>query len=51
VEEIGIPFAITIDYDTLKDRTVTIRERDSMTQERYKIEMLPAFFQKHLQFI
>jgi len=34
VDEIGIPFAITVDFDTLKDATVTLRERDSMTQIR-----------------
>jgi len=36
-DEIGTPFALTIDYDTLKDDTVTIRYRDSMKQERIKI--------------
>jgi len=33
-DEIGIPFIITVDFDTLKDKTVTIRERDSMKQVR-----------------
>ena len=33
-DEIGVPFAVTVDFDTLKDDTVTIRERDSMTQIR-----------------
>ena len=33
-DEIGVPYAVTIDYDTLKDGTVTIRERDSMGQVR-----------------
>ncbi|MFH1234522.1 MAG: glycine--tRNA ligase [Candidatus Diapherotrites archaeon] len=41
VDEIGVPFAITIDYDTLKDGTVTLRERDSMEQARLKVEQLP----------
>ncbi len=36
-DEIGTPFCITADYDTLKDDSVTIRERDSMKQERIKI--------------
>ncbi len=35
-DEIGIPFSITIDYDTLKDGTVTIRNRDTMAQVRVK---------------
>jgi glycyl-tRNA synthetase len=33
-DEIGVPFGITIDYDTVKDKTVTLRERDSMKQVR-----------------
>lgn len=36
----GTPFCITVDHDTLKDQTVTIRHRDSMAQERVKIEDL-----------
>ena len=39
-DEIGTPFAITIDYDTLKDETVTVRQRDSMQQERVAIQNL-----------
>lgn len=39
-DEVGTPYCITIDYDTLKDDTVTVRERDSMEQERVKIEEL-----------
>jgi glycyl-tRNA synthetase len=35
-DEIGTPYAITIDFDTLKDKSVTIRDRDSMRQERIK---------------
>ena len=37
MDEIGTPLCITIDFDTLKDDTVTVRERDSMKQERIKI--------------
>ena len=33
-DEIGVPFAVTVDFDTLTDDTVTIRERDSMIQVR-----------------
>lgn len=36
-DEIGTPFCVTADYDTLKDETVTIRDRDTMKQERIKI--------------
>lgn len=39
-DEIGTPFCITVDYDTLKDDTVTVRERDSMVQERIPVARL-----------
>jgi glycyl-tRNA synthetase len=39
-DEIGTPYAITIDYQTMEDGTVTIRERDSMAQVRVKKEGL-----------
>ena len=39
-DEIGTPFCVTVDFDTLEDRSVTIRERDSMEQERVPIEGL-----------
>lgn len=41
-DEIGTPFAITVDYDTKEDNTVTVRDRDSMKQIRYDIDKLPA---------
>jgi len=41
-DEIGIPFGITIDYQTLEDDTVTIRDRDTTKQERVKISELPG---------
>ncbi len=46
VDEIGIPYAITVDYDTLKDSTVTLRERNSMKQKRVKIPLLPDILWK-----
>src|SRR5262249_61507418 len=39
-DEIGTPYAITVDSDTLADNTVTLRERDSMAQERVSIGRL-----------
>ncbi len=39
-DELGTPYCITVDYDTLEDNTVTIRERDSMKQERLPIERI-----------
>jgi len=41
-DEIGTPYCITVDFDGLEDNTVTIRYRDSMKQERVKIEELEA---------
>ena len=39
-DEIGTPFCITVDFDSLEDNAVTVRERDSATQERIKIDEL-----------
>ena len=39
-DEIGTPYGVTVDSDTLVDNTVTLRERDSMAQERVSIERL-----------
>jgi len=39
-DEIGTPYCVTIDFDTLEDRAVTVRDRDSMTQERVPIDGL-----------
>jgi len=40
-DEIGTPFCVTVDFETLQDEAVTIRRRDSTEQERVKIEALP----------
>jgi glycyl-tRNA synthetase len=40
-DEIGTPFCVTIDHQTLEDRTVTVRERDTLAQERIAIDELP----------
>ena len=42
LDEIGAPFAITIDHQTLQDDTVTLRNRDSMEQKRIKVADLDA---------
>jgi glycyl-tRNA synthetase len=47
-DEIGTPYCVTIDYESLEDGTVTVRERDSMNQTRMKIDELPVFFLNHL---
>ena len=49
-DEIGTPFCITIDFDTLEDESVTVRDRDSMEQERVKISDLEAYIAKSLEF-
>ena len=45
-DEIGTPYCVTIDFDSLEDLSVTIRNRDSMVQERIKIEDLLDYFSK-----
>lgn len=49
-DEIGTPYCITFDFDSLNDGCVTIRDRDTMTQERMKIEELEAYFEKKFDF-
>jgi glycyl-tRNA synthetase len=41
-DEIGTPFCVTIDHQSLEDRTVTVRDRDSLEQERVAVDELPA---------
>ncbi|WP_230316239.1 glycine--tRNA ligase [Conexibacter sp. W3-3-2] len=41
-DEIGTPWCVTVDHQTLEDRTVTLRDRDSLEQERVAIDDLPA---------
>jgi len=43
-DEIGTPWCVTIDFQTLKDQTVTVRDRDTMKQERLRFEALPQLF-------
>ena len=50
-DAIGTPYCITIDYDSLNDNTVTIRERDTMQQERIAIEKISAIVDKKLRSI
>ena len=45
-DEIGTPYCVTVDFQTLDDDTVTIRDRDTMKQERFKIENLEKYFKK-----
>lgn len=47
-DAIGTPYCITVDHQTLEDDTVTIRERDSMKQERIAIDQLPTLLHSKL---
>ena len=47
-DEIGTPFAVTVDFDSLDDKAVTVRERDTMSQERIAIAELPGYFRDAL---
>ncbi|MEA1926322.1 MAG: glycine--tRNA ligase [Patescibacteria group bacterium] len=47
-DEIGTPYCVTVDFDTLEDGTVTVRDRDSMKQERRKIKKLQEYLEKKL---
>ena len=47
-DEIGTPFCVTYDFDTLEDNAVTVRERDSMEQERVKLDELEAYLAARL---
>ncbi|MGV0436807.1 glycine--tRNA ligase [Corynebacterium mastitidis] len=47
-DEIGTPFCVTVDFDTLEDESVTVRERDTMEQERVKIADLEAYLAQRL---
>ena len=43
-DEIGTPFCVTVDFDTLEDQAVTVRERDTMAQERVSLDRISAYF-------
>ena len=47
-DEIGTPFCITVDFDTLDDQAVTIRERDTMAQERVSLDQVATYLAERL---
>jgi glycyl-tRNA synthetase len=47
-DEIGTPFCITVDFDTLEDQAVTVRDRDAMTQQRVGLDAVVAFLSAKL---
>ena len=49
-DEIGTPYCVTVDFDTLEDESVTVRDRDTMEQVRIKIDDLEAWIAKKIEF-
>ena len=49
-DEIGTPFCITFDFDSLEDNCVTVRDRDTMAQERVKIDELEAYIATKIEY-
>lgn len=47
-DEVGTPWCLTIDFDSLKDNTLTVRDRDTMKQTRIKIDQLNNYFKEKL---
>jgi len=47
-DEVGTPFCITVDFETLEDQAVTIRERDSMDQERVALDQVQGWLAQRL---
>jgi glycyl-tRNA synthetase len=48
MDEIGTPFCVTVDGDTLKDQTVTVRERDTAAQQRIAIDQVASFLRERI---
>lgn len=47
-DEIGTPFCVTVDFDSLDDQAVTVRERDTMSQERVSLDRIEAYLAERL---
>jgi glycyl-tRNA synthetase len=47
-DEVGTPYCVTVDFDTLQDQAVTVRERDTMKQERVSFDQVPGYFAERL---
>jgi glycyl-tRNA synthetase len=48
-DEIGTPYAVTVDFDSLEDGQVTVRERDTTKQDRINIDQLVPYLQERLR--
>jgi glycyl-tRNA synthetase len=47
-DEIGTPFCLTVDFETLEDQAVTVRERDSMAQDRVSLDQVEGYLAARL---
>ncbi|MGH8944466.1 MAG: His/Gly/Thr/Pro-type tRNA ligase C-terminal domain-containing protein, partial [Acidimicrobiia bacterium] len=47
-DEIGTPYAVTVDFETLDDQAVTVRDRDSMKQDRVSMDRLVDYLAERL---
>jgi glycyl-tRNA synthetase len=47
-DEIGTPYCVTIDFETLEDRAVTVRDRDTLAQDRISIDKLVDYLKERL---
>src|SRR5699024_6938589 len=47
-DEIGTPYCVTVDFDSLDDNAVTVRERDTMQQERVSLDAIQSYLSEHL---
>jgi glycyl-tRNA synthetase len=47
-DEIGTPYAVTVDFETLEDKAVTVRDRDSMKQDRVSMDRLVDYLAERL---
>ena len=47
-DEIGTPYCVTVDFDTLEDDAVTVRDRDTMTQERVSLGQIESYLSERL---
>jgi glycyl-tRNA synthetase len=47
-DEVGTPYCVTVDFDTLEDNAVTIRERDTMKQERVALDQVRSYLSERL---
>jgi len=48
-DEVGTPFCVTVDYDTLNDRAVTVRDRDTTAQERIPLDAIPGWLSERVR--